>query len=403
MVFDFGVGVESYLSPIISSDVGGWGAARSENAPYQKTALTGGAAVHFQLNYSGLADEFFAVGQGAHLAGGAEVAGEVLDVAEAEGFGDFVNGHLGFDEELGDFIGADAADFCEDGAAEFGAEAFFEEAAGEAGCAGDFADVDVAFSGVGADEAKGFGDAFVFDGDDVGGAADDDVCGADDDAFLGGFGVHEGVEGGGGFVAGGVEVNGDTGEGGVGEAADDFVVIGADDAEFVWDGDACDSGGFGDLAGAVVVAGHEADGFGEGLEPAGHGGAFAGPGGIVGGMGRKVGALEAGFLETLGETEAAGFGPGEVFAGFLAGAAEGEAFEAAADEVFGGHLANGFGVCDDVDEARNFCAAVADDDGGDAKGEDFFDFIDVAKDDAVWVEGFEFGPDFFEAAGFPIE
>jgi len=210
----------------------------------------------------------------AELAGGdadfaAEGDAEVFDVVEGSSLSDFVEGEVGFDEEFFNAVEADAEDFFVGGAADEAFEAAFEEGAGLGDDAQNVFDLD-AVAGVLADVMDGAGDVAVFNDEDVGGLAGGDAERGDQVGFAAsGFAGDHLVEEGGGFVAGAMHVGDDAGEGRVGELAEEFVVINADDGDFVGNSEAEAAAGVEDLLAAEIVAGHDADGFWEAADPFG--------------------------------------------------------------------------------------------------------------------------------------
>lgn len=67
---------------------------------------------------------------------GAEVAGDVLGVVETEVEGDLGDRQVGFDQHPRDLVGADAADFAQNGMVEETPEASLKRPAGQTGSAG---------------------------------------------------------------------------------------------------------------------------------------------------------------------------------------------------------------------------------------------------------------------------
>ena len=211
---------------------------------------------------------------GAELAGGdadfaAEGDAQIFDVGEGGAFGDLVEGEVGFDEELFDAVQADAEDFFVRGAANEAFETAFEQGAGLGDDAEDVFDLD-AVAGVLADVMDGAGDVAVFNDEDVGGLARGDAKRRDKMGFAAsGFAGDHLVEEGGGFIAGAMHVRHDAGEGRVGEFAEKFVVVDADDGDFFRHGEAEAAAGVEDLLAAKIVAGHDTDGFGQAADPFG--------------------------------------------------------------------------------------------------------------------------------------
>jgi hypothetical protein len=81
------------------------------------------------------------VGQRAYFLGGAKVARKMLDVGKTQGLGNLMNRHLGFDQELRDLVGAQSADFVQDGIAQLVAKPFFQDPPGRSSASGHLADV----------------------------------------------------------------------------------------------------------------------------------------------------------------------------------------------------------------------------------------------------------------------
>ena len=207
-------------------------------------------------------------------------------MGEAATGGDFVDGEFGLGEELFHALELDADDFLVGSAADEFDEAFFHEAAGLGNRFDDVLDVDAVASVV-ADVMEGAGDVAIVNGEDIGGLAGGDAEGRDEVSFAFEFlAGHHFVEKGGGFVPGAVGVGNDAGEGRVGEFAEEIVIIDADDGNFVRNSDADAAAGVEDLLTAEIVAGHDADRFGQAANPLGKGvgffigaaGAFARPG-----------------------------------------------------------------------------------------------------------------------------
>ena len=188
---------------------------------------------------------------------------------EADVGSDFREGQVGAGEEFFDAANANALDFVVRGALQMLLEAAFQLAAGDPGGADDIADAD-GVAGILSDEAHGPGDYIVVDGDDVGGLADDDLDGVDE-CFGGRLAAafHEVVQQAGGHATDAFGVELDTTEWRFGELAVDGVVIDSEHGDLFWHGQAGLAAGVEDLLSADIVAGEEADGFGEFLEPPG--------------------------------------------------------------------------------------------------------------------------------------
>jgi len=146
--------------------------------------------------------------------------------------------------------------------------------------------------------------------------------------------AHEAIEEGGGLVADAEVAGPDTGEGGVGDFTERFVVVHAEDGNFVRDADGGTAAGFEDLRAALVAADHDAGGFGEVFDPGGEIIFDGFPGGAVGGVAGKVinRRRATGMTNGLDKSIAASQGPV-----FPCDAKESEVAKAAFEEVFGGH------------------------------------------------------------------
>jgi hypothetical protein len=148
----------------------------------------------------------------------------------------------------------------------------------------------------------------------------------------------------GGEEADAAGVGGDGGERRLGEGAADGVVIDAEDGDLVGDVEVGGAAGVEELLAEEVVAGEDADGFGEAFEPGNEGGAIGGP---AAGVGEAEGA-DAGVEMEVGSA-------GELVEGFVlpadpgvvGDAAEAEVAEAAVAEVVEGEC--GFGADVGVD------------------------------------------------------
>ena len=198
-----------------------------------------------------------------------EYGAEVFGVIEADVGGDFREGQFGAGEEFFDAANADALDFVVWGALEMLLEASFQLAAGDTGGPDDITDAD-GVAGILSDEAHGPGDYVVVDGDDVGGLANNDLDRIDE-RFGGRLAaaLHEVVEQAGGHAADAFGVELDAAQRRFGEFAVDGVVVDSQHGDLFWHGQAGLAAGVEDLLSADVVAGEEADGFGQFLEPPG--------------------------------------------------------------------------------------------------------------------------------------
>lgn len=183
-------------------------------------------------------------------------------MGETAALGDFIDGEIGLGEELFHALELDAEDFLVRGAADEFDEALFHEAAGLGNGFDDVLNVDAAASVV-ADVMEGAGDVAVVYGEDIGGLAGGDAERGDEVGFAFETAAgHHLIEERGGFVAGAVGVRNNAGERRAGEFAEEFVVVYADDGDFIGHGDAGAAAGVEDLLAAEIVAGHDAGGFG---------------------------------------------------------------------------------------------------------------------------------------------
>lgn len=281
-------------------------------------------------------------------------------------------------------------------AAEEAFEPAFEEGAALGGDAEDVADFD-AFAGVVADEMDGAGNVTIFNNEDVGALAGGDAGRWDEVGFAADdFAGHHGVEEGGGFVAGAVHVGDDAGEGRVGELAEEFVVIHAEDSDFIGDGNVQAAAGVEDLLADKIIAGKDANWPGELFNPAGE--VFDDVLAVeIGGVGRVEDvAIEGGGADAVLKMFAAPFGPIE--AGV---AGVGEVFEAAFEKVIERQVSDsavvGFEPRQGGNEARGADVDDGDGDGAECVGDALvFD----ARDDAVAVPMVEPGGGFVAAIVF---
>jgi hypothetical protein len=125
---------------------------------------------------------------------------------------------------------------------------------------------------------------------------------------------------------------------------------------------------------------------------------------LRGGRGRgEEGGGESRLGQAVLETFAALLGPGGPFDAGSSEPAVTEVTKPAVQEVFGRELPDGLRVGHHIDQSRDLGAAVANDHGGDARGQDFAHFLDVPQDDAIRIQGFEQRPGAFEPRRFPIE
>jgi len=240
------------------------------------------------------------------------------------------------------------------------------------------------------DELQCMGDEGVFDRDDVGGAAGDDLARRDEHAAGGAAAAgDQAVEEACGFEADAGIILRDAGEGNGGEFADGEVVVDAEDGGMFGDFQAGVEAGVEDGAGDEVGGGDDADGAGEIGGPAFEEGQDAAP---VDGTevlnGDRGGRFEEG-PAVAGEALAEAFAA--VGAPIALGADEGEMAEAATHEVFGGAGANGVIVGGDGGEGGGDIAEHVD--GGGAGGLDELEEVAVCAgedgEDAVGalVEG----------------
>jgi hypothetical protein len=94
--------------------------------------------------------------------------------------------------------------------------------------------------------------------------------------------------------------------------------------------------------------------------------------------------------------------PGGVFERRILQAAVSKILKAAPEEVLGGHARNDFRIRHYVDQPRNLCAAVADNDCRNAQGHELLDAVNVPRNYSLEVERFKSGPSFLEATRLPI-
>jgi hypothetical protein len=199
---------------------------------------------------------FSAVAQRCSLLNGPEKSGQVMRVSESEFGGDFGDRKIGFDEQLGDVVGADPMDFLKDRTAEKGSETLLEGAPGEAGGLGDLV-YGGAASGFVTDEAQSAGESRLFGGHEIGGTAGDDIR-SDRHNAAGNVAIaaHELVKSLRGFVAGAFEIDSHARKGRIRQATDDFIIVGANNADLVRYYEAGEFAGVHDLLAAIVIAGH---------------------------------------------------------------------------------------------------------------------------------------------------
>lgn len=204
---------------------------------------------------------------------------------------------------------------------------------------------------------------------------------------------HHFVKESGGFVTGAVGVRDNAGEWWGGEFAEEFIVIDADDRNFIWNSDAEAAAGIEDLLSAEVVAGHDPDRFGEFTDPMCEvvdffvipANAFART--IVDGAGMAGGA------KGIDKVFLAPFGPVEAIVASVT-----EVAETALQEMFGGKVCDGAVIGLEPRERWNK-AGGADIDDGDFEGPKGFGDGGIfnAGDDAGAVPGGKPGGSFVAA------
>jgi hypothetical protein len=117
--------------------------------------------------------------------------------------------------------------------------------------------------------AQGLGEVGVLDRQHVGGPARNDVGRLHDDAGqVASAPAHHDREGLCSLIAGTLEVGGDARHGRIRNAADDLIIIGADDSDIIRHAQAGQGAGLHNFLGEIVVAGHESGGPRQGPEPA---------------------------------------------------------------------------------------------------------------------------------------
>lgn len=289
-------------------------------------------------------------------------------MGEAGAVGNFFEGEVGLGEELFHALELDADDFLVGGAANEFDEAFFHEAAGLGNGLDDVLDVD-AVAGVVADVMEGAGDVAVVNGEDIGGLAGGDAEGGDEVGFAFEFaaGDHFGEERG-GFVAGAVGVGDDAGKGRAGEFAEEFVVVDADDGDFIGDSDADAAAGIEDLLATKIVAGHDADGLGKLADPFGELVGFLVPSPARFARSGINRAGVAGSANGINEMFFAPFGPVEAIV-----AGVGEVDETAFEKMFGGEMGDGAVVGFEPGKRGNEASGADIDDGHVQVAESFGD------------------------------
>lgn len=337
----------------------------------------------------------------------AENLGEIAGAAESDSLGDAGHGEVGFEEEESGAVESEAFDFLANGAAGGGLEAGFEESPGDHEVGDEVGDAD----GLGRmidEKAEGLADEGVGGDEEVGGASGDNPDGWNEKPARGADGsAHHAVEEGGGLESAGLGVERDAGERGVGEFAEEVVVVDAQDGELGGDVEPGDPAGLEHLSAAVVVAGEDAGGPGEGGEPSGEHGLLVSP---------FLGALAAGYgIDERGEASGASGACEAILSARGPGAVGetdvGEVAEAPSEEMIGGDAADGEGVGGDLAEASQGSAGPKagigeiEDDGGQAALHDgpsdscIFD----AGDDSGASPGAHPGEDLLEVSRGEVE
>lgn len=270
-------------------------------------------------------------------------------------------------------------DFFVGGATENFLEGALKEGSGERNFFKKVGDAN-AGAGIFANETNGGGDAGIVHFENIGALAGRDAERGDEHgAGFAAAGLHHFFEGARGFVSGARGVGDDAGERGFAEVAEDFVIVLANDGDFVGNAEVCVTAGFEEHLTADIVAGHHAERLRLGAEPIGQAFALALPIIlIIAGNGEGVAGERAIFQEGSKVFAVTG-GPLEAGVTEIA-----EETKAAFEEVFGGERRDGSAIADDDREFGSKIGGADIDDGkaGFAHGE--FDFAGFnAGDDTV--------------------
>ena len=345
----------------------------------------------------------------AELAGGvagffAEDFAEIFRVVESGETGDGGEREVGFDQQRLGSVDLESDDFGFGGASEPTMEPSFEHAARQGDRAGHILHADRLVE-VFSDESYGLGGVVVFNGEDIGGSAGDHAAWWDVDRIGGGgLTVHELIEHGSGVVADLFGVDIDTGERGIGQSAEQQIVVHGDNGDLIGHGEFGSTAGVQDLLAPFVMAGHQPQRFRQRVQPLSEGVLLLVPACTV--------VFMDGVLIDLAGVSSLFDVPDEAIATYIdesvvasGGADKGELTKAPVDEVVGGHTGDD-GVVDAdkrQGEVGERSAKIDDGDGGAHDGSGHGAVVDTGKD-AVAFPVFEpSGGGVVEAAWFDID
>lgn len=261
---------------------------------------------------------------------------QILNMHKCSAFGDLLQGQVRLNQKLFHAGEADSQNFLVRRAAKQAFETAFQKRARLGNGAQDVFYFD-AIAGVIAYEMNRSRDVAIFENQHIGGLARGDAERRNQVRFAAnGFAGDHFVEKGGGFVAGALDIGNDAGKRRVRKVTKQFVVIDADDGDFVGHSDADAAAGVEDLASAEIITGHDADRFGERENPFGE--IVHLPFVVELNVSRLIvnGAMAAGGAHGVLEMFATPFGPVETG---IAG--ERKMFETAFQEVIGGEMGDG--------------------------------------------------------------